>query len=167
MDGGILDNYPLWIFDDIKYLIPNTKCPVENQMTMTHRFTIQNPKTLGFKLLNKNTLDRYAKPYVKDNLTQMKTTNETSQANLNNWAFIFGSLWAAKMEQEENEFIKLSNCPRTLYVDNADISAVSFDMDEETVDKLIKNGKDSVKKYKERYKKSFLHEGQEYPQYNC
>lgn len=48
MDGGILDNYPIWIFDDLKYLL-RSKFP---KFKPERKIVIKNNKTLGFKLDN-------------------------------------------------------------------------------------------------------------------
>jgi len=52
-------------------------------------------------------------------------------------------------------------------MDNVNVSSIAFDIDEEVVNKLIKKRQESVKKYRERYEKSFLHEGQDYTVYSC
>ncbi|RYZ86668.1 MAG: hypothetical protein EOP04_13385 [Proteobacteria bacterium] len=56
LDGGLLDNYPIWLFDDFKYILN-----VEEHM-QNDNFSMQNPYTLGFRLVDQNTLINYVNP---------------------------------------------------------------------------------------------------------
>lgn len=156
MDGGILDNYPLWIFDDLKYCLEDIPDWIPDK-----RFAIQNPKTLGFRLLEKRRIDIYRNPYYDNERMQMKRVG--SGAYQSTFTSVMGSLLTSLVNHSiENEHIKRGDCPRTAYVDHLGINPVAFDLTMEAKERLINSGVQAVLDYKERAKTGFVGEGETY-----
>jgi len=156
MDGGVLDNYPIWIFDDLKYCIEN----IPEWIPKKKNF-IQNPRTLGFRLLDSRDIDIYTNPYYDKKRSKMKRVGEGSyQGSFKN---IAGSFFSANMNKhEENEHIYRGDCPRSIYVDNLGINSVAFSLSETDQARLIQSGRQAIIDYKKRAQTNFLGEGENY-----
>jgi len=150
MDGGILDNYPLWIFDDIKYCFDEDfKCGSNTN------FSIQNPNTLGFRLLDEDVIKKYTNPNFisKSNLEEENQFKET-------FSYQIGLLLnAVANEAQENEHIKRGDYKRSVYVNNNGVSAIAFNLTDTEKNGLVESGKKAVKNYRKRAKKNFNGEG--------
>jgi len=155
MDGGILDNYPIWIFDDLKYLV-NIPGWVPKR-----KVTVSNYRTLGFRILDETRIDIYTKPYYGPNFTQMKRISDESYEST--FGYVMGSLFNADFGgSEENNFIHRGDPPRSVYVDNLGISSIAFTLSDTDKNNLITSGKQAVLNYKERAKNNFYGEGERY-----
>jgi len=157
MDGGILDNYPIWIFDDFRFCvqdIPEFKPPM--------RYSMQNPHTLGFRLLDKKIIDIYTNPYFDPERKRMKQINANKYEGT--FSYQMGLLANVEVNQaQENEHIKRGDCARSVYVDNMGVSAVAFSLSDAEIDMLITSGANSVLNYKSRAAlNGFVGEGQAY-----
>jgi len=151
MDGGILDNYPLWIFDDIKYCFgEDFKCDSNT------KFSIQNPNTLGFRLLDGETIEKYTNP----NFESKAKTEEEKQFK-ETFSYQIGLLLnAVANDAQENEHIKRGDHSRSVYVNNNGVSAIAFNLTEAERRGLINSGIESIKNYQKRASQNFYGEGQ-------
>jgi len=148
MDGGVLDNYPMWIFDDIKYCFDETF-----QIPSNMRCSIQNPNTLGFRLLDDKTIEKYTNPRF--------VGKEDDKKFQDKFSYQMGLLAGAFMsEAQENEHVKRGDCTRSVYVDNLGVSAIKFSLSKPEKANLIESGRQSVRNYKLRAAKNFNGEGQ-------
>jgi len=156
MDGGVLDNYPIWIFDDFKFCvkdIPEFKPPM--------RYSMQNPHTLGFRLLDKKIIDIYTNPYFDPERKRMKQINANKYEGT--FSYQMGLLANTEVNQsQENEHIKRGDMSRSVYVDNKGISAVAFSLSDADISLLVGSGVESVLNYKSRAATGFIGEGQAY-----
>ena len=156
MDGGVLDNYPIWIFDDLKYCLDDIP-----EWVAKRKIFIQNPKTLGFRLMEDRMIDIYTKPYYDDLRTKMKRVGTGNYEGT--FGFLMGSFLQANVSKNlENEHIYRGDCPRSVYVDNLGISPVAFSLSKTDKDRLVKSGKQAILNYKIRAQTSFLGEGETY-----
>jgi len=157
MDGGVLDNYPIWIFDDFKYCvqdIPEFKPPM--------RYSLQNPHTLGFRLLDRKIIDIYTNPYFDPERKRMKQINANKYEGT--FSYQMGLLANTEVNQaQENEHIKRGDMSRSVYVDNKGISAVAFSLSDADITLLVNSGVESILNYKSRAAlNGFIGEGQAY-----
>ena len=151
MDGGILDNYPMWIFDDIKYCFDESF-----QIPSDMRCPIQNPHTLGLRLLDLKTIQRYTDP--TQSLIFHKEDDEKFQ---DKFSYQIGLLVGAFMSHaQENEHLKRGDCARSVYVNNLGVSAIKFSLSNLEKANLVQSGRDSVKSYLARASNNFKGEGQ-------
>jgi len=158
MDGGILDNYPIWIFDDLKFCLQDQLAANWNPQL---RLSCQNPRTLGFRLMDKKTIDLYVNPYYDKENTKKKTNNQKDY-NVS-LGYMVGTLMGGYSGQEENSFINHGHVSRSAYVNNLNVSAIAFDLDETQRNLLIDEGRKSVRNYVHRAMKTqFVNEGQVY-----
>jgi hypothetical protein len=160
LDGGITDNFPIWIFDDLKYCLRENELPYWNAKK---KIFIHNPRTLGFKLLDSDRIDLYLHPYYNNDPSKLKRIATMDFSN--SLGYFIGSVGKGLVSlQEEGQHIHRFDCARTSYVDNLGISPVNFNMTLKEKEDLIISGKNAVKKYKERAVMGFIGEGEYYPE---
>ena len=153
MDGGIFDNFPIWIFDDMKYCFPE-----ELGIKFDQRINITNPKTLGFKLMEKKRKEVYTEPYKDDQLTKLRSLVEDPYTG--KIFNILGLLLRAETgEHEESKYINQGNWTRTVYVEDCGVSTFAFKMEQGDKKNLMTAGKNGVKEYLDRAGKKFAKEG--------
>lgn len=159
MDGGITDNLPMWIFDDLKYCIGENHLPNWNP---ERKIAIQNPYTLGFKLSESERINIYTNPFLdNEGMKQKKVYNSEF---VNTMGYYVGSIVKTVGEQEESQFIHRNDCPRVVYVDNLGVSPVDFNLSDQSKEHLKQSGHDSVRTYIKRATKTrFIGEGEPYP----
>jgi len=150
MDGGILDNYPMWIFDDIKYCFDE-----DFRCDLSTNFHIQNPNTLGFRLLDGETIEKYTNPKFVS-----KTNPEEENQFKETFSYQIGLLLnAVANEAQENEHLKGGHYKRSVYVNNNGVSPIAFNLSDTERDGLVRSGKKAVKNYQKRAKNNFYGEG--------
>jgi NTE family protein len=158
MDGGITDNYPIWIFDDLKYCVGN-EFP---DWKPKKKIFMHNPYTLGFKLMESDRIDPLLEPYF-DN-TRRKPKRIIERNFMASLGYFVGSLAQGTFsEQQEAQHVHRSDTSRTGYVDSLGISTVTFNLTPAEKLQLIESGKNAVKEYKKRAEKGFNGEGEFYP----
>ena len=159
VDGGVLDNYPLWIFDDLKYMIGNDVPAFQPE----RKLGVMNPKTLGFRLVPAEKIDNYTKPYYDEE--QRKVKASTSPNPFKGYGdmmkFVYASL--VSFGPQENEFVQLGEIPRTVYIDTLGVKTTDFDQDDAHKDTMVESGRQGVKDYIKRAENSFKGEIGEYP----
>lgn len=144
IDGGVFDNYPIWLFDDKKYYGKHEK---------SGRY---NTETLGFRL----------EPFMKTLTKQIdkgggvldiykKSEEET---NNENWKFLnldyFLSIALCFYNKQDSDFdLTLENeKKRTIFIDDNDISTLKFNLNLKEKAQLIKSGGDDARKFLNYYK---------------
>ena len=146
MDGGVLDNYPIWMFDEMKYHFE------EEEWKSKQKIPFSNSKTLGFMILDKSRIDIYNQPYFDPELTKMKRVNK--QQYQSSIGYIMGSLFNTYLsESEPNIFRRNGDGFRSVFVDNLGMSVLAFNLTEIDKKRIIESGQKAVQFYKDRFPK--------------
>lgn len=122
VDGGMLDNYPLWLFDKGKYITGDDR---ENH-------SLENPYTLGFRLVTGKRFDGY---------TQRTTSEVELKRNLPSYVM---QLVNTIYEKQESDHVKRLEQDRTIYIDYLGMSGIAFDLSDEQQKNLIASGRSAV-----------------------
>ena len=128
VDGGLMNNYPIKLFDS-KTSVGHTE------------YNFVNPETLGFKFMTST---------LKANSEVAAKTNEPSEDYfikflLANLSFYYNS--------EENTHAKsVKDHARTVYIDTFEISMLDFDLSEANKQRLMESGSNAVMNYLSRKK---------------
>lgn len=123
MDGGILSNYPIWLFDSDDYEMPYNKQKI-------------NYRTLGFKLYSRvNKSESKNNPYV---IPLLSTVVKLIMMLVNHVD-----------KSYHPEQYKL----RTVEIDVTGVNSVEFNLDHSMIDFISKNGYETTKKFLEHRKK--------------
>lgn len=148
VDGGVLDNYPIKLFDRKKYLASNNftepayyqriNSKLENLERPISSY-VYNKETLGFRLDSKEEIsvfrDHAEPPHKKiDNFFDYT------------WAFI-----DTIIESQQSSHLHNDDWVRTVYIDTIGVGTTDFDLSEAKKKALVKSGKDGATKYFEWY----------------
>lgn len=125
-DGGVLNNFPIDLFDTPKYFgRPDNEA-----------VSIVNMHTLGFALRHTYQInDQEHKP--------IKTPIYDSHP----FEFAEGMINGLLNQRENEKLDKAINRERTIQIDRQGVNLANFDIDEKTKIALIEAGKDAVKRY--------------------
>jgi len=125
VDGGVVDNYPLWVFNDLKALY-------NGGLNKVKRCNI-DPKTLGLKLFCKGEFNDFD---VYEGRKQISSAIDLGVELVNTFM----------MQIERNE-ISPSYISQTVPISTGDMHFLDFDIGEKKKNYLIKSGEKSVKNY--------------------
>ena len=131
VDGGIVNNFPIEIFDHPKYQ-PLWADPKQPQMF--------NRKTLGFSLCDPKKMDRFVTEYSASN-----------QAVLKNGYELLGLVLGTIYDNELAHF-NPANITRTIVIDNLNVATTDFSLSAEQKENLIISGRKAVQEFCAQHK---------------
>lgn len=143
VDGGILWNYPVELFDFARY--------GHNKNLSGHLPKI-NYETLGIRLVSSELKNRYEKLNTEGELTPEEISIKTF------WQHIT-SLVSAIYRKQESDHARQGNSFRTIYIDTLDVGMLDFEKVESSSVKklLLSQGKEGVLNFKKRQSEEFYH----------
>jgi len=131
-DGGLAYNYPIDLFDNIKYMSNEAN---KGNFPAGKDGHVYNFETLGFRL----------------------DTKETIEASRQNWSLVPMQISNIKdyslgilnflMDYANKVHLRSSDWNRTIFIDTLDVKTTQFDLPKEKIDALIKSGKENTVKY--------------------
>ena len=153
VDGGVLMNYPVKLFDRKKYLSQHDRI----KHTLTRPYYDDGPnkrikKAINKHVYNKETLglrldsEEEINLILSDNLPPIKE-------NINNILKYSCALVKTILSAQMNQHVHGDDWQRTIYVDTLGIKTTEFDLSPTQKRKLIQSGRDGVKNYFEWYDK--------------
>ena len=120
VDGGVVDNYPIWIFNNIEALY-------QGDLSTFNREQI-NPLTLGLKLLGKSNISPIRKPVESVfNFTTQLINTMITQSDISS----FSSSWIQQ----------------TILIPTGSIYFLNIDIKSEKIEELLKYGADAIQKH--------------------
>lgn len=166
VDGGVINNYPIDLFDKMKYLTPEKREKLAKQyeeedarkndepslamaQTEIHAFSdpkddnarYRNDDTLGFLLQPHRSINTYSNNFARPNADQINGIIDYAK-----------NLYRAIVDsQQYNALLKSrDDMIRTLVVDSLDVSTTDFNIDKKQQEALKVSGRESVKNWLER-----------------
>ncbi len=148
VDGGVQRNYPVKLFDRLKYIDSAEKDEAaryvdyynkENASFLLNKPDqspyIYNKQTLGMRLDTKEdiALFRYNEPLKGK---EIKTFPQYAQR-----------LISALMKTQENQHLHSDDWHRTVYINTLDVGTTDFDLSDETKQQLVKQGIEGAETY--------------------
>lgn len=133
VDGGISLNYPINIFDDIKYLdnLDNGQ-KVDYDLDKDYVF---NYETLGFRVDSTKEVN-----YSKGNW-------QSEPHNVKNIKTYIGALMSFVMEMANKKHLHNNDWNRTVFIDSLDVKTTEFKLSEQKISKLLDSGKIATDNY--------------------
>lgn len=131
VDGGLYYNYPIDIFDNIKYL-SDKKYGKEIDYD-SRDGAIYNCQTLGLRV---DTKEEIKAVFEKTRPQPIKNIKE-----------FMGALIGGYMEGMNKIHLHKNDWHRTIYIDSLGVKTTQFDLDDSTIDKLIKSGQNGATDY--------------------
>ena len=148
VDGGVLDNYPVKIFDRKKYLssnnytetkyYKNTNTSIKSLDRPISKYVF-NKETLGFRL---------------DSQEQISVFRDHAEPPHNKIDDFFDYTWALVntiMESQQQAHLHSDDWARTVYIDTLGVGTTDFDLPDAKKKELVKSGGKGAMKYFEWY----------------
>jgi len=143
VDGGVLDNYPVKLFDREKYVTKNKRSTAyydaQNQAIAKLDRKISNytfnKETLGFRL---------------DSKTEISLFRDHAEPQARKIDDFFDYAWGlidTLLEAQQNAHLHGDDWQRTVYIDTLGVKTTEFDITDVKKKKLLKSGRDGVKDY--------------------
>ncbi|MCD6162935.1 MAG: patatin-like phospholipase family protein [candidate division Zixibacteria bacterium] len=147
VDGGVLLNYPIKLFDREKYISEkgrNTEYYDKHNKNLADAGIniskyVFNKETLGFRL---------------DSAKEIAVFRDHSEPEHNKIDDFFSYAWSlisSIMENQQNTHLHNDDWQRTVYIDTLGVKTTEFDLQDEMKEKLVESGCSGVKKYFEWY----------------
>jgi NTE family protein len=144
VDGGVLDNYPIKLFDRRKYLDsgnysePDYYQRINSQLQDMARpisSYVYNKETLGFRL------------DTKEEISVFRDHAEPPHEKVANFFDYTWALVHTTLEAQQSSHLHSDDWARTVYIDTLGVSTTDFDLSDSRKKALIKSGKDGTTKY--------------------
>ncbi|WP_432667461.1 patatin-like phospholipase family protein [Wukongibacter baidiensis] len=144
VDGGVLNNYPIRLFDSIEYVDEDYYIPLHyEKINLEEGKTainyVCNKETLGFRLDSKDKIDVY-----------MRNKNPRYRKIKNFFSYTY-ALINTIIEGQQDHHLNSSDWKRTIYIDTLGVKTIDFNISEEKKEELIKSGRDSTELYLSQY----------------
>ena len=143
VDGGVLDNFPVKLFDRQKYIGQNSRVPsyykeLNELLSQTGEpFSpyVYNQETLGFRLDSASEVSVFRdheKPVVE---------------KINDFFDYIKALMKTLLNVQEGNHLHSDDWQRTIYIDTLGVGATDFDLDDGTKRALVESGKKGAETY--------------------
>lgn len=143
VDGGLLDNYPIKVFDRTKYVKTNlvrteyyeaiNESLKENKRKITDY--VYNKETLGFRL---------------DSETEIAMFRDNAEPPVRKIDDIFDYTFAllnTLIDFQNNVHLHSDDWQRTIYIDTLGVSSINFNIDDDKKKELVESGIKCTKEY--------------------
>lgn len=148
VDGGVLDNYPIKLFDRKKYLSTENFTEPDYYKRINDQFNdadrpissyVYNKETLGFRL------------DTKEEIAVFRDHAEPPQNKIENFFDYTWALIHTMMEAQQSSHLHNDDWARTVYINTLGVSTIDFDLSDAKKRELVKSGKAGALKYFEWY----------------
>ncbi len=143
IDGGVVDNYPVKLFDQLKYVEQYSSEP---EYYRQHNINLQqsgsetspyvfNQETLGFRL---------------DSAADIALFNGQTPPEHHKIDDLFTFTWNLAeiyLEAQQRQHLHSDDWQRTIYIDTLGVKTTQFDLTAEKKDALVESGAESAKRY--------------------
>ncbi len=148
VDGGVLDNYPVKLFDRMKYIAESDRQmnarATEYYETENARFLarfpqsspyVYNRQTLGFRLDSSAEIGAF------------RDHNEPTHQKLGNFVDYAKALIGTIIDCQAHQHLHSDDWQRTIYIDTLGVSTTQFDLTEVVKQQLIASGRKHTDSY--------------------
>jgi len=146
VDGGVLDNYPIKLFDREKYLsAPSAGARTEyykrvndaaagRDRALSSPYTY-NKETLGFRL------------DTKEEISAFRDQAEPPHRRINDFFDYAVALAGTILDAQANSHLHGDDWQRTIYIDTLGVQTTQFDLDDDLKARLVESGRAGVQAY--------------------
>lgn len=133
VDGGVTWNYPINIFDNIKYL-DNHENGVKVDYDMDENYVF-NYETLGFRV--DSTIE----------VNYAKSDWQCEPKDVKNIKGFVGALMVFILDMVNKKHLHKNDWCRTIFIDSLDVKTTEFNLSKDKINTLIESGKSAVNTY--------------------
>jgi NTE family protein len=136
VDGGVTWNYPIDLFDDLKFLDPASNAYTKpNYPTVYDERQVYNKETLGFRV------------DTKDEISAEKDNWRRPPAKIEDIQDYIGALVGFMMDTANKAHLHENDWHRTVFIDAGGVRTTDFDLPDSKVNMLIDNGRNGARAY--------------------
>lgn len=147
VDGGVLDNYPIKIFDRTKYVTRN----------LTHTSYYQSineslkdkPRRIADYVFNKETLG--FRLDGKEKVSMFRDNAEPPRAEIDSIFDYTLTLFKTLLDAQDNGHLHSDDWQRTIYIDTLGVKATDFDISDAKKQELLDSGRSYTRSYIDWY----------------
>jgi NTE family protein len=149
VDGGVLENYPVKLFDRDKYVAdavrarhtrPTPYYETENKnIAATSSRYVYNKETLGFRLDS------------KEDIAMFRDGAEPPRAHIGDFFEYAVALVKTVLKGQDNQHLHSDDWHRTVYIDTVGVGTTDFDISDKLKKRLVQEGKKGVQHYFDWY----------------
>lgn len=149
VDGGVLDNYPIKLFDRHKYVQEAAHREIPKYYMAHNAQLTQAGKTISPYVYNKETLG-----FRLDSGEEIAVFRDQAEPAHHKIDDFFSYAWALVdtiMESQQNQHLHSDDWQRTIYIDTLGVKTTDFDLDDKEKDALVESGRTHTTKYFEEW----------------
>lgn len=144
VDGGVLDNYPIKLFDRKKYLASANYSEPEYYKKTNALFVgaerpiskyVYNKETLGFRL------------DTQHEISVFRDQSEPPHRKIDNFFDYTWALISTLIEAQQNAHLHSDDWMRTVYIDTLGVETTDFDLSDARKKALVESGREGTVKY--------------------
>ena len=152
VDGGVLDNYPVKLFDRLHYIAPKDRdiaaretdyyagenAALVNQAgdaSANHNPYVYNRQTLGLRL------------DTRDEIAAFRDGVPPVGKRIDDFFDYAKALVTTVLEAQGNQHLHSDDWQRTVYIDSLGVGTTDFDIDDDTKAALVESGRDGATTY--------------------
>jgi len=149
VDGGVLDNYPVKIFDRMRYVTAANGARYTAYYDAINREFLEkhplsspyayNKETLGFRLDS------------KDEISLFRDQNEPVAHEVSGLFSFIWNIAFTYLEAQDNAHLHSDDWQRTIYIDTLGVSTTDFSISNEKKEALVNSGSNGAKAYFDWY----------------
>lgn len=145
VDGGVLDNYPVKLFDREKYIINNSALRQTEYYDIINKSISKNPRKISPYCYNRETLG--FRLDSKEEIAVFRDNAEPVHHKIDSF-FDYGmALISTIMESQSNSHLHSDDWQRTIYIDTLGVKTTDFILPEKMKKNLVQSGRDAVNTY--------------------
>ena len=144
VDGGVLDNYPVKLFDRDKYVTPENSLTPEYYARINADLQGQD-RTIANYVYNKETLG--FRLDTKEEIAVFRDHAEPPHEKIGNFFDYAWSLISTIMDAQQNAHLHSDDWHRTIYIDTLGVKTTEFNLSDEKKKALVKSGTDGAEAY--------------------
>jgi NTE family protein len=145
VDGGVLKNYPIKLFDREKYIEESRRAKHALEVSYYAKDNKSKPDSSSKYVFNKETLG--FRLDTKEEIAMFRDGAEPPASDIDDFFDYTIALIKTVMNAQNNNHLHSDNWQRTIYIDTLGVGTVDFDLSETMKRKLIKSGADGTIKY--------------------
>ncbi|RJX31028.1 MAG: patatin [Oxalobacter sp.] len=144
VDGGTLDNYPVKLFDQKKYLSTNNFRETDYYQRLNASFRknkrpeveyVYNQETLGFRL------------DTKEEINVFRDHQDPQHKRIDNLRDYIQALVSTVIDAQQDYHLHSDDWQRTVYVDTLGVKTTDFDLSDQKKKELVQSGRDGALAY--------------------
>ncbi|AJQ27908.1 patatin-like phospholipase family protein [Pelosinus fermentans] len=147
VDGGVLDNYPIKLFDREKYVHEYFSEP-EYYKEYNEQLK-QNDEAAGLYVFNKETLG-----FRLDSgreIAEFRKQTDPARKEIKDLIEFTKGLVDVYMESQQNQHLHSDDWHRTIYINTLHVKTIEFHLSDEKKNALIQSGRECAERYFEWY----------------